>query len=308
MADRSEQTPESGPARTAPAGLVAFFRFRIGANAAAAWARLCDPHRGPRLSGELHDLPAVLWLALVAIAVVQVAVIFDEGSVAWARGLPEWINGVFQFFTEIGRSHWILVPTGVAGLVLLFGDWSGIARALRAAWAEIGALVGYAFFSVGGAAIVTNILKQLIGRGRPVTFDQDGWLSFDAFTFDYANASFPSGHSTTAGAAIMVGALIFPRFRAPIVIVGLLVAGSRVVVGAHFPSDTVAGLAVGISFAYLAARFLLHRRIGFHLDEGGHIRPRLGATRRAVRRGGAGAVLVAPFRALAGLGVRPSRG
>lgn len=310
MAEQSDAARGAKPVRTIGGTLAGVLRSRIATNFGAAWSRLRAPHRGPRPTAELHDLPAVFWLAIVAIAVVQVAVIFDADSVAWARGLPSWVHDVFQVVTDWGRSNGVLQPTGIALLVLLFGDWRGIARSIRAAWAELGALIGYVFFAVAGAGILVNILKQLIGRARPVNFDEEGWLSFDAFSFDYANASFPSGHSTTAGAAMTALALIFPRLRVPIIVVGVLIAFSRVVVGAHFPSDAVAGLAVGIAFSYLTARFLLGRRIAFGLDRAGHIRPRLGATRAAGHRRGIGAVIVAPFQALLGLpgAARPRAG
>ena len=155
-------------------------------------------------------------------------------------------------------------------------------------------------------ASVTNIAKQIVGRGRPVLYPADGWLTFDSFQFDYANGSFPSGHATTAGAAIVVGVLIFPRLRVPIILAGLLIGLSRVGVGAHYPSDVVAGLCVGSAFAYVTARFLLRRRVGFELDANGRIRPRLEIAGRMLRRSAA-VMLAAPFRALAGNSSAQSR-
>lgn len=296
----------SHTAEAEAAGKSGFFHDRLAANLRDFGHRLTHPRRVPGPHAEHHMLPIVVWFVVATIAIVQVGLIFDEGSVPWAASLPAWFHDVFQVITETGRMHWYLVPTGCALVILVFGDWRGLRRTARLAWAEIGALVAYMFVSVGVAAIVTNILKIVIGRGRPVGFEDNGWLSFDTFTIDYAYASFPSGHSTTAGAAMMAAALIFPRYRLPIIVAGLLIAFSRVVVGAHFPSDTVAGLAVGIAVAYVAARLLLRRRIGFAVDTHGHIVPRTAPVTRAVRQFGTGRVLSAPFVALVG-GARSRR-
>lgn len=295
MAGRSEPISANNTASR----MARAFAARVGANWRAAWSGLRRPGDAPLPRHELHRLHWLFWSVMAVIAVLQVAKLFDARSVAWHLGLPDWLAGFFAAVTDIGQSQWYLVPAGIVVLLLLFGDWRGMALLLRAAWLEIGVLAAYAFFAIGGAGIVTNIVKQLVGRGRPVLYPADGWLTFDAFQFDYANGSFPSGHATTAGAAIIVGALIFPRFRLPIILAGLLVTLSRVGVGAHYPSDVVAGLSVGIAFAYLTARFLLRRRVGFELDGEGRIRPRLAAAGCALRRTTA-AFLAAPFRALAG--------
>lgn len=277
---------------------------RTGPNIDAVWSRLRSPHRGPRPHAEHHSIPGWFWFVLAVIATLQMAVIFDEASVAWATDLPDWVRDFFETLTHLGLADWILYPAGAALLVFFFADWRGGDRLLRAAWAEMAALVGYVFVAIGGAGLVTNMLKPIIGRNRPKGFDENGWLSFDAFNFDYDYASFPSGHSTTAGAAMIAAALIFPRFRLPIIAIGCLVAFSRVVIGAHFPSDAVAGLAIGSAFAYVTARWLLRRRVGFVVGQGGHIRPRLRAWRRAATDLGLGRLLTAPALALAGM-LRP---
>jgi undecaprenyl-diphosphatase len=271
-------------------------RGRLSANLKSAWAVLRRARR-PRIA-----IRPARWLFLVAAsaaAILLSAILLDARSTAWSGSLPEWIGSVFQPITQAGKSDWYLVPTGVAMLVLALGAWGKIDRRLRAAWAEIAALIGYAFVSVAASAIAVNLLKQIVGRSRPARVEEDGWLAFDAFNFDYANASFPSGHATTAGAALMVGALIFPRLRVPIVAAGLLVAFSRVVVGAHYPSDAVAGVALGAGIAFLIGRFLLRRGVAFRVDDAGRMRPRSTAACAARRRGWV-RLLAAPFAALAG--------
>ena len=57
--------------------------------------------------------------------------------------------------------------------------------------------------------------------------------------------SFPSGHSTSAGAGFTLLAFAFPRFGIVWAIAALLTAYSRIYVGSHFPGDVAAGLALG---------------------------------------------------------------
>ena len=273
-----------------------FWSRRLGANLSAVPVAL-------RRSSA--DAPAetgaggrwLLWLVGATAALVLAALSLDAKSVAWATALPDWLMSFFQAITIAGKSNWYLIPTGAVLIVLALGDWGSVGQRLRAVWCELASLIAFAFASVAAAAIAVNLVKQLIGRARPVLFERDGWLAFDPFNFDYANASFPSGHATTAGAVTMVAMLIFPRFRWPILAFGLLVAISRIVVGAHYPSDTIAGLALGAGMAYALARFLLRRQIAFRVDDAGRTLPRLAQTGAALRET-PWAVLVAPFRAL----------
>jgi undecaprenyl-diphosphatase len=288
------RSPRSSRERPTIAGRL--FHDRLGANASATRAALRRPRRA---RNEVRPAPWLLLIAASAVAILLTAILLDARSPAWAAALSDGLATVFRRITVAGKSDWYLVPTGVVLIVLALGAWGKVDQQLRAAWAEIAALIGYAFVSVAAAVIAVNLLKQIIGRSRPARIEEDGWFAFDAFNFDYANASFPSGHATTAGAALMVGALIFPRFRVPIVAAGLLIAFSRVIVGAHYPSDAVAGVALGAGIAYFVARYLLRRGVAFRVDEFGRVRPRSGAACAARRRSWA-RLLAAPLAALAG--------
>jgi undecaprenyl-diphosphatase len=95
-----------------------------------------------------------------------------------------------------------------------------------------------------GDKLITTAVKELADRARPT-------LNPIAETL---GPSFPSGHSSTAaaffaGAALVLGRARPRRARAAIagVAVGLAVAvaASRVLLGVHWLSDVVAGLALG---------------------------------------------------------------
>jgi membrane-associated phospholipid phosphatase len=198
-------------------------------------------------------------LALVVISVALVAIVgfaFDALSVERARALPGAVLFVASWLSYFGKSQWELIPAGILVLVLLSGRWKIVPPLVRAAWAEIGALSAYIFLAIAGSGIIVNIVKQFIGRGRPQTFDEYGALVLHPFEFAYRFQSFPSGHATTAGALIAIGFLVIPRWRLGLLILGLVIAASRVAVGAHYPSDILAGLIFGYAFSlWLAGRF-----------------------------------------------------
>ncbi len=76
-----------------------------------------------------------------------------------------------------------------------------------------------------------------------------GEYGFSWFDFGYSVASFPSGHSVTALSAYVVFALIFPKFRILFIFAGIIIALSRIVVGAHYLSDVIVGGILGTCFA-----------------------------------------------------------
>lgn len=96
-------------------------------------------------------------------------------------------------------------------------------------------------------------------------------------------SAFPSGHTTTAAAAATALALILGA-RPPVValaIVYVLTIGlSRVMVGAHFPSDLAAGMFVGGTVTFLLAHWLGARGVVFQGQADGTLLPRTIALRR----------------------------
>lgn len=226
-----------------------------------------------------------LWACAIALTGLC-AVGADAASVGWVRELPRPVTSFFQWLTDFGKSGWILVPAGLFCLVLLLSDWRTVGRRVAAAWTEIGLIVCFVFMSIAGAGVTTNIFKQLIGRGRPIVFDRDGSFSLQPFQFDYAQASFPSGHATTMGALAVVIASVAPRARWPAFAVCGIVASSRVFVAAHYPSDVVAGFAIGGAFAWFLALALAEAGIALAYGLEGTIKARAIAVRRVFSQSG----------------------
>jgi undecaprenyl-diphosphatase len=210
----------------------------------------------------------------------------DEASVGWAAGLQGWARGFFTTATRFGKSDWYLVPTGAIVLILLAGDWTRTDRRLAAAWTEFGSLVAYAFIAIAGAGLTTDLIKWALGRSRPMLLSSDGVFHLAPISFGYAHASLPSGHATTVAAFVVVVGLVSRRWAIVATLFAAIVAVSRVAVGAHYPSDVIAGIFVGGAYAYGLAWAMARTGFAFRRDGAGMIRPRTTALRGVLRSGG----------------------
>jgi membrane-associated phospholipid phosphatase len=174
------------------------------------------------------------------------------------QSLPPDITAPFSYITRLGKPTISLVTFGV--LFLLFYTASGLKR-----WAKhYRCLRKYAwiflfiFISIVVSGLITDLLKIIFARYRPAMFCEAGKYGFIFFKFSPARIlSFPSGHANTIFAFMTALFLIAPRYRFACFIFASLIASSRVITGAHFPSDVVAGAYLGVIIPlYLKGLFL----------------------------------------------------
>ncbi len=95
------------------------------------------------------------------------------------------------------------------------------------------------------ASWASGALKDVVDRMRPPLADH----AIGALVTVPSDPSFPSGHAATAFAAAGVVAALHPRLRLPALGLAALVAVSRVYLGVHYPSDVLAGGALGLAIA-----------------------------------------------------------
>ncbi|MBI5561130.1 MAG: phosphatase PAP2 family protein, partial [Deltaproteobacteria bacterium] len=113
------------------------------------------------------------------------------------------------------------------------------------------------FFSVALAGIAVNILKAAFERPRM------NYHGFSIMTllenpsfFDPMKRldSFPSGHTSVSFAFASALSSIYPQLGFLLYPLAFLVALARVYLTSHYPTDTVAGVMVGLGAAYVLAR------------------------------------------------------
>lgn len=101
--------------------------------------------------------------------------------------------------------------------------------------------------SLAGASALTNaVLKPVFPRRRP---PQEQIALGRRARRVPTSSSFPSGHAASAAAFVVGMALESPGAAALIAPIGAAVAYSRVHIGVHWPSDVLAGAAIGTAIA-----------------------------------------------------------
>ena len=196
-------------------------------------------------------------LVIIALAVLDAPVGNFRGQ--WPPELMAWARAT----TDIGQSQWYLVPAGLFMIFVMAMDWSRLDRRRRWLLANIYTLAGYIFITVAASGLIATTLKRVIGRARPRHFEEHGLMAFDNFATNASFASFPSGHATTIGAVAAILALLFPPLRFAVLIGAVILGSTRILVGAHYPSDVIAGLAFGMWFAYFTALVFAARGLVF---------------------------------------------
>ena len=109
---------------------------------------------------------------------------------------------------------------------------------------------GYIKAQIVFSVILIRVLKIVFGRLRPLYSSE-----FTFFSLDFTRNSFPSGHATDA---FISGVFLFyllkyskySTYRFLPLVYAVMIALSRIVCFAHFASDVIAGMAIGIFGAH----------------------------------------------------------
>lgn len=149
-------------------------------------------------------------------------------------------TGIVRFFTAVSRLgdgvFWYVL---MLMLPLLYGE-----QALQASFHLL--LTG-----IAGLAIY-KLIKQTTGRRRPCNMHADIFLA--TAPLDYY--SFPSGHTLHATSFSIVVTNYYPEMGLICIPFAVFVALSRVILGLHYPTDVMAGAALGSTLAIIGIQLI----------------------------------------------------
>ncbi len=180
-------------------------------------------------------------------------------------------TSIYTKTTDLAQVDWYLISAGVVMLLISFVKLKPKSNIELVKWHHWFTGVYFIFTSIAFSGLITLLLKNIFGRVRPNFYDGINlWQSFP-FQGEYDFLSFPSGHSTTAGAIAMIIYLFAPKVTPIAILFAVWIAISRLGVGAHYPADVIAGLAVGAIFTWVYARSFARKRLLFCFDSKGKL-------------------------------------
>jgi undecaprenyl-diphosphatase len=175
------------------------------------------------------------------------------------------------------------MPTGFALLALAGLASLDLPRLDRLVLAALAVRVGFLFTAIALPSLAVTIGKRVIARARPFVGDPANPFLYQPLSWNSDYASLPSGHATTAFAALVAVGALWPRLRPLMWLYALLIAASRVAVMAHYPSDVLAGAIVGAAGALLVRDWYAARGLGFVIDGAGRVAALPGPSARRLK-------------------------
>lgn len=225
---------------------------------------------------------AAIGAAIVIAGLLAVMALIDAGASRAVQRFPTWIIDLFDFVTDFGKGAWVLWPLGLIYLALaaLPRPQTPISQAVLA---SVMVRAGFLFAAIGLPGLFASLVKNMIGRARPGVGGSIDPFLFDPFHWAPSFASLPSGHATTAFAALAAIGVLFPRARTALLIYAIVIATSRVVIRAHYISDVMAGAVVGIVGVILVRRWFAALRLGFAIGPDGRLHQHPGPSGRRIK-------------------------
>lgn len=187
-----------------------------------------------------------VWMIRRDIGFVNVDLAVERWAEAHATTFSDAVLGAV---THLGDTPTVLA-VGVA--IAAYGAWR---------WRRL-AVPLFVLAVVLGQVLISNTIKVVIDRARPELRPRA----------EFTGTSFPSGHTTAATATYLAVALVLaigtsPRARALLagaaIAIGVAVGSTRVLLGVHWFSDVLAGLAIGWAWFGLCAVAIGGRLLSF---------------------------------------------
>lgn len=188
--------------------------------------------------------PRKIWIALIVTAVIALiaAFLLDQATANWitTHSSPE-LKRVMRIVSRVGDwpAHAI---AGAIGLAIAFAAGSKV-------WMRIFLAM---LIALALAGVTTRAIKIATGRARPSIKTEAHW---NGPQFSSKYHAFPSGHTAASTAFFASLFLARKKLGAPFLIIPVVIAISRMFVGAHYLSDVTFAALLGISCALLVRRW-----------------------------------------------------
>jgi len=186
-----------------------------------------------------------IWIALIGMAVIALVAAFflDQATAHWIHAHPSpELKRVMQIVSRVGDwpAH---VIAGAIGIAIAFAAGSK-------AWMRIFLAM---LIALALAGLSTRAMKIATGRARPSVKTEARWNGPQLSSKYHA---FPSGHTASSTAFFVALFLARKKLGAPLLLVPILIAVSRMIIGAHYLSDVTVAAVVGVICALLAVHWL----------------------------------------------------
>jgi membrane-associated phospholipid phosphatase len=269
---------------TEAAGSSGYFS-QLSSRVRRSGAQLVRPPSHARRAEAARRLArhALLLAAIGGIAVVSLMFLLD----VWEIDLmpPRGSAGLWpvRILTDFGRAApvlWLLAIALVV-VVVISPRWRGTAQTRLLAFATD---LQFLFFAVLVPVLAGEVVKWIVGRGRPFVGGSANAFNFRHFAGTEAYASFPSSHAITSVALAFAVAALWPRARIAVTFYALVIIATRLVLLAHHPSDVVAGALIGVIGAMVVRYWFAARNLAFAIAPDGAIGPLTGSPKRVARR------------------------
>jgi undecaprenyl-diphosphatase len=224
-------------------------------------------------------------------AVVVVALMYELDAREIVLMPPRGSAGLWPFrvLTDFGKSEYVL---GVLAIVLVVfaaisPRFKGASRIVLIA---AGTRIQFLFLAVAIPVLAGDLIKGVVGRGRPFVGGDANAFNFSHFAWTPAYASFPSGHAITSCALAFAISALWPRTRIVMLVYALAIVATRLILLAHHPSDVVAGGLLGVVGAMFARHWFAARHLCFSIDGRGAVKPLAGPSPEHLKRVARGAI------------------
>ncbi len=214
----------------------------------------------------------LLLTAILGAAIIALMVLLDAREIALMPPRGTASLWPIRILTDFGKSAYVL--WALAGMLFAVALVSPRLRGnSRSLLLGLGTRLQFLFFAVLVPSLAGEIIKWIVGRGRPFVGGDANVFNFSYFAGSEAYASFPSGHAVTCFALAFAVSALWPQARLVMMVYAILIALSRLVLLAHHPSDVVAGALIGLIGATAVRYWFAARRLGFAIRRDGAIVP-----------------------------------